>query len=234
MSRIANGIINAIFGASAGAGDAVDPTSIFSTGWPAAYEDPASGLFPEREYFNFLLRALYSIGKDVNTHGILEWSNAVDYTHPAVVLGSDNEIYKSLQNSGPAGAGAKDPISETAYWKRISGAGIAIGAFNTSTTTVVTGFEPSVVIFLSAPNQDGQIHLSLGFDDGTNHKSVNIIHEPVNGTKQTNDADYSIHQQAYDNDPITKGYISAKSSTGFTLTWDYTGYTTNGYYLAIL
>lgn len=228
MSRIANGIINAIFGASAGAGDAVDPTSIFSTGWPAAYEDPSSGLFPEREYFNFLLRALYSVGKDINTHGILEWSDAVDYTHPAVVLGSDNEIYKSLQNSGPSGAGAQDPTTATEYWgPLVNPRAVVLYQQYSSATTSVThdlGWQPDLILTfgaLRAGNPAVGEESSFGFGFANN---------PNTGTLGTKDGFYV--NQATLIPASNSGYpLRLYCSTGtpravtFDVVWNSTGFT---------
>jgi hypothetical protein len=44
------------------------------------------------------------------------WSNAVDYTVPAMVFGSNGKLYLALLASGPGGAGAKDPTSQPTYW----------------------------------------------------------------------------------------------------------------------
>lgn len=44
------------------------------------------------------------------------WSNAVDYTVPSMVFGSNGKLYLALLASGPSGAGAKDPISQPTYW----------------------------------------------------------------------------------------------------------------------
>ena len=120
MSRSDLSVINQMFGAGAGAQDALFPTPIFNSGWTAAYEDPTSGLFPEREYFNFLFRGLYALGKELNNRGVLEWNALCNYTHPAVCMGSDGVLRQSLQNSGPDYGGAKDPVGNPTYWRGLN------------------------------------------------------------------------------------------------------------------
>lgn len=109
-----------MFGAEAGAQDALFPTPIFNSGWTAAYEDPTSGLFPEREYFNFLFRGLYALGKELNNRGVLEWNALCNYVHPAVCMGSDGVLRQSKQSSGPDYGGAKDPLSNATYWRGLA------------------------------------------------------------------------------------------------------------------
>lgn len=120
MARDDNSVINQVFAGSAGAGDAVEPTSIMATGWPATYEDPASGLFPEREFFNWLYRGVYSLGKELNSRGLLEWNALCDYVHPAICMGSDGKIYQSLQSSGASSP--KDPTNSAnaTYWRDLT------------------------------------------------------------------------------------------------------------------
>ena len=59
-------------------------------------------------------------GTFVNDYGIPDWSNIVDYSKvPAYVTGTDGNLYKSLQESGPNLGGAQDPVSEPTFWEQI-------------------------------------------------------------------------------------------------------------------
>jgi len=59
-------------------------------------------------------------GSYVNDYGIPKWSDFVDYSQvPSYVIGSDDNLYKSLQASGPNLGGDKDPVSEPTFWEQI-------------------------------------------------------------------------------------------------------------------
>ena len=61
--------------------------------------------------------------------GGLLWSELIDYALlPSVVLGSDGELYRSKQASGPGlEAGAQDPVKDqnAVYWHRLTGSSAA-------------------------------------------------------------------------------------------------------------
>jgi hypothetical protein len=108
VARDSRGIIQQIF---ADTGDVADPTFDFAEGWPVAYSQ-AGGQTPEREVFNRLFQRLYALGRDVTRFGCgLPWEATVDYALPALVMGSDNTPYRSVQANGPSEAvGAVDPV----------------------------------------------------------------------------------------------------------------------------
>ena len=71
----------------------------FADGWTAAYSQPGS-TGPNREVVNWFFRVFSALLLDVNAHGGgLPWDDGVDYTHPAIVTGSDNLVYLSVQDS---------------------------------------------------------------------------------------------------------------------------------------
>jgi len=78
---------------------------------------------PNSATFNQRLFILSSFTDTLNTHGIVGWSDLVDYELPVFTWGSDNKFYEALQNSGPSGVGAQDPISSPTYWAEFISAG---------------------------------------------------------------------------------------------------------------
>lgn len=92
-----------------------------------SYRDPAAGPasspdgwpYAERvnsAEWNQIMYQISSLVALVDKKGVLGWSSAVDYTESSIVFGSDGALYVWLAISGPAGPGAKDPISEPAFW----------------------------------------------------------------------------------------------------------------------
>ena len=69
-----------------------------STGWDATYSQPG-GPAPKREHFNELFREHSALGVEINTRGLLEWDSSISYIHPALVMGSDGEVYISVTDS---------------------------------------------------------------------------------------------------------------------------------------
>ena len=85
----------------AATGDVQDPEDDGlnrSTGFDATYSQPGGSL-PKREHINEILRELSALGVELNVHGILEWHSGSGYGHPAVVIGSDGNLYISQQDS---------------------------------------------------------------------------------------------------------------------------------------
>ena len=96
-------------------GDVATPESqglARATGWPVSYSQPG-GDTPEREVFNQMFREITAMLAELNTHGVLEWDDAINYDHPALVVGSDDLVYISVQDSLN-----QDPTTDTGdtYW----------------------------------------------------------------------------------------------------------------------
>ena len=80
------------------------PALVRGDGWGLTFSQ-AGGDTPSREVFNQILREITGMLHEINTHGgALEWSNRVFYTHPALVFGSDNQLYISVRST-PADSG---------------------------------------------------------------------------------------------------------------------------------
>jgi len=88
-------------------------------GFPPITEQPVSagGLPPQRKDFNGILNLLSEFAFYQQSGGLFTWSNTLDYTVPAMVVGSDGKLYLALLASGPSGAGAKDPTIQPTYWQ---------------------------------------------------------------------------------------------------------------------
>ena len=103
----------------AASGDVATPESqglVRATGWPVSYSQ-AGGDTPEREVFNQMFREITAMLAELNTHGVLEWDDAISYDHPALVMGTDAAVYVSVQDSLN-----EDPTTDTGntYWALLS------------------------------------------------------------------------------------------------------------------
>ena len=71
---------------------------------------------PNSATFNQRLFIVSSFTDLMDTHGIVGWSDQVDYDIPAMVFGSDGLFYFALQASGPSTA-PQAPTSAPTFWK---------------------------------------------------------------------------------------------------------------------
>lgn len=72
----------------------------------------------ESQDWNQIMYLMTSMLSMIDTQGVLGWASGVDYTGPALVFGSDDQLYvKTALPSGPNNGGAKDPISNPTYWQ---------------------------------------------------------------------------------------------------------------------
>lgn len=82
------------------------------TGFTVGYEQVGAGKEPELAVHNQLLRELSGWVRDALTQGsIRSWDSGVNYRHPSFVVGSDGNIYRSLEASGPKLGNATDPTT---------------------------------------------------------------------------------------------------------------------------
>ena len=117
---------------------ALAPTDITpADGLPASYGVDS---FISLEVFNYLWRQVTALGEDVAKHGVLEWDASQEYLHPSFVIGSDNNLYQSVQANT-----AQDPTidDDGTYWTPASSLDIANasetvpGIIRTATTAEV-------------------------------------------------------------------------------------------------
>lgn len=112
--------------------DAVNGTDDTPNGW-------RYGTKVESQDWNQVMFLITSIVASIDKKGVLGWSSDVDYDEAAICFGSDGQIYTWLQASGPSNGGAKDPITNSAYWKNFSGSANSPGDIKISAVNV----EPS-------------------------------------------------------------------------------------------
>ena len=100
-----------------------------ATGLPASY---GTTDFLALEVFNQLWREITGAAVEVGQHGLLPWHTGQSYPHDPIslVIGSDGELYKSVQASGGS-LTSQDPTTDTSdtYWEAF-----AISVANSSTT----------------------------------------------------------------------------------------------------
>lgn len=114
--------------------DTVTGTADVENGW-------RYGTRVESQDWNQIMYMVTSMLGMIDTQGVLGWSSDVDYTGPALVFGSDGQLYIKIgAASGPNNGGAKDPISNPTYWQsfvsRFSGSpgDIKLAAYSTPPT----------------------------------------------------------------------------------------------------
>lgn len=93
----------------------------WSVGFPEENALPrkAGGIPPNWLDFQGVLNALSSHAVFEQAGGHYAWDSGIDYPVGACIIGSNNQLYKALQQSGPGtSAGAKNPTSSgnSAYW----------------------------------------------------------------------------------------------------------------------
>lgn len=94
--------------------DPVDGAAAIGDGWP--YATPV-----QSQDWNEIMYRVTSLLDLVDRKGVLGWFDAVVYSSFAVVFGSDGQLYMWLQANGPGtAAGARDPVSQPAYWQSFS------------------------------------------------------------------------------------------------------------------
>lgn len=102
--------------------------------------------------FNQIMYQLSSLISIMDEKGILGWSDAKDYPSPSIQFGSDGNLYFWIQASGPGLGGARDPISNSLYWRRAyQGTGQLL---RTSVYSIVSGTQ-RVSVDGSAPTVTG-------------------------------------------------------------------------------
>ena len=85
-----------------------------ATGLTASY---GIDTFLPLEVFNQIWREITGAAVELARHGILEWDARQRFDHPAWTVGSNNELYRSAQSSGPPGGPARDPVvDDGSYW----------------------------------------------------------------------------------------------------------------------
>lgn len=97
--------------------------------------------------WNQLVYQWSSLLQILDKNGILGWTDLNDYTSAAVCFGSDGEVYSWVQASGPNNGGAKDPVSNPAFWSpTFSGQLIGVQRFTANGTYTPTPGTRSIIV----------------------------------------------------------------------------------------
>jgi len=111
MARNADGIFEEVF---ASTGDKAVPPFTIPEGFTSLYSVPVSagGSAPKRLSFNYVFNQLYALGVDVNKFGgALPWAATINYEIGAMVVASDNNLYKA--NAANINV---DPVTALTEW----------------------------------------------------------------------------------------------------------------------
>ena len=154
---------------------------------------------PTRALFNFLFKGINALGKDIGHHGVMEWVGTQNYTHPALVFGTDNILYISKQSSLN-----QNPVNDSSntYWvPLLSAAEVTLAGNNLFTGT--QSFSKQLVLRAlsstpSAPSQSGAVAL---------YSKSGVLYVRANGGSET--------QMIISGDDPSFGYVqlSPQSST---------------------
>ena len=102
MARDQDAVAITKWGRNAGATHFQSPTDVGfdqADSWPVSYST-VGGDVPPRELFNWEWRGLSALVAEINTRGgTLDHDDAISYVHPAIVFGSDGNLYHSVQDS---------------------------------------------------------------------------------------------------------------------------------------
>lgn len=97
--------------------------------------------------FNQLMYQYSTLLTLMDRRGVLGWTDVLDYTESALVLGSDGALYFWLQESGPGTvAGVQDPTAAPTYWAPLSSGSSGLRAANAggSSNALTATFDPPV------------------------------------------------------------------------------------------
>ena len=167
MARNTDGIFDEVW---ADSGDTAEPSFDRDEGWPLEYSQ-AGGSAPARTTFNLLFKELYALGVDVNKYGgALPWAATVSYDIDAIVVGSDNNIYRGVTSSNLN----NDPTSDDGTnWAGITKPAPTRATLSSNTTFTKNGKE-KLILILDPNGSDRNVNPSGSFPDGFEVVVINI------------------------------------------------------------
>lgn len=118
-------------------------------GFPPITQQPLSsgGLPPQRADFNGIFNLFSKFLMYIQSGGIFEYSNTLDYQPPAIVWGNNN-FYKCIQANGKSTGAGIQPLTNTDYWQLLVPIKNITG--NNNILTVTTGDDTSNTITINA------------------------------------------------------------------------------------
>lgn len=168
----------------------IPPTPVAGVSYRDPVAGPASSAdgwpYAERvnsAEWNQIMYQLSSLVSIMDKKGVLGWSSAVDYTEAGVQFGSDGILYSWLAASGPNNGGAKDPILNPSFWRKLqAGQLIGVQVFSSvgAATYIPTTGTTSIVVEVqggggagggSQATAAGTISVSPGGNAGANGRS---------------------------------------------------------------
>lgn len=118
-------------------------------GFPPITQQPLSGggLPPQRADFNGIFNLFSKFLMYIQSGGIFEYSNTLDYQPPAIVWGNNN-FYKCKQANGASTSAGVQPLTNTDYWELVTPIKNITG--NNNILTVTNGNDTSDTITIDA------------------------------------------------------------------------------------
>ena len=105
-------------------------------GFPPITQQPLSsgGLPPQRADFNGIFNLFSKFLMYIQSGGIFEYNNTLDYQPPAIVWGNNN-FYKCKQANGASTSAGVQPLTNTNYWELVTPIKNITGSNNILTVT---------------------------------------------------------------------------------------------------
>lgn len=118
-------------------------------GFPPITQQPLSsgGLPPQRADFNGIFNLFSKFLMYIQSGGIFEYNNTLDYQPPAIVWGNNN-FYKCKQANGANTSAGVQPLTNTNYWELVTPIKNITG--NNNILTVTNGDNTSDTITINA------------------------------------------------------------------------------------
>ena len=88
----------------------LDPVLDWDNGWPSTFSD-ADGNTPRRSVFQYLFNVITAAIVYFRDDGVPEWDAELDYPLNAFQKGSDGNLYRATEATGPDTSNATDPTS---------------------------------------------------------------------------------------------------------------------------
>lgn len=87
-------------------------------GFPPITQQPlaSGGLPPQRADFNGIFNMFSEFLLYIQSGGVFNYNNSLDYKPPAVIWGNNN-LYKCVAQNGPNTSAGVQPVTNTSYWQ---------------------------------------------------------------------------------------------------------------------
>ena len=98
--------------------DGTSGLASIAKGFPPITQQPlaSGGLPPQRADFNGIFNMFSEFLLYIQSGGVFNYNNSLDYKPPAVVWGNNN-LYKCVAQNGPNTSAGVQPVTNTSYWQ---------------------------------------------------------------------------------------------------------------------